>query len=141
MDMPRLQRCSVHECKACLTFCEQNFITSKCKLDFKSLTRHKIKNNFSQVCVLKTFLQFKLVLIKKAFQSCWVLQLISVKKIGETCMQNVRLNACFQKKFLKTIKFLEEICKMVEAGRPLLLVRFSAEFVLLKSVCLSLVVC
>jgi len=42
-----------------------------------------------------------------------------------------------KKNFLKIIKFLEEICKTVEGGQPLLLVYFSAKFILLKNVCLS----
>ena len=57
--------------------------------------------------------------------------------ISETRMPNVRLNACFQKNFLKIIRFLEENAKRLKAGQLLLLVCFGAKFFLLKSVCLA----
>jgi len=52
-------------------------------------------------------------------------------------MQNMRLKACFQKFFLNIIRFLEDIRKTDKAGQLLLLVCFSEQFIILKSVCLS----
>jgi len=54
----------------------------------------------------------------------------------ETRMQNLRLNACFRKKFLKPIQFLLKMRKGFETEQPVLVVCYSMKFLLLKSVCL-----
>ena len=56
--------------------------------------------------------------------------------ISETRTQNLRLNACFRKKFSKLITFLLKMRKSFEAEQPLLLIFCGAKFILYKSVCL-----
>ena len=53
----------------------------------------------------------------------------------------MRLNACFQINFLKTIKILIEMRKTHQADEPFLLACCSAKFLLFKNVCFSEISC
>ena len=53
----------------------------------------------------------------------------------------MRLNACFQINFLKTIKILIEMRKTHQADEPFLLACCSATFLLFKNVCFSEISC